>query len=190
MLAEHAPLGAVRASESLLAEAQRIAQLEREIECAGRTDAKTLSTGEGGMWVSNNSALHEQVLTLSNHGRARGQRRQFWPDRLGYKYKMSNLQAALGCAQLARVDALVARKRAIFAAYAEALGQLPGVQLNPEPAGTLNGCWMPTLVFDPASGVTRERLLAALQAADIDGRVFFWPLSGLDRKSTRLNSSH
>ncbi|MEY4748202.1 MAG: hypothetical protein RIQ60_416 [Pseudomonadota bacterium] len=149
---------------------------------------KTLSTGEGGMWVSNNSALYEQVLTLSNHGRARGQTRQFWPDRLGYKYKMSNLQAALGCAQLARVEDLVARKRAIFAAYAEALAALPGVTLNPEPPGTVNGCWMPTVVFEPASGVTRERLLAALQAADIDGRVFFWPLSGLSMFEARTHN--
>lgn len=151
---------------------------------------KTICTGEGGMWVSNDSDLHEQVLTLSNHGRARGQVRQFWPDRLGYKYKMSNLQAALGCGQLARVEDLVSRKRAIFTAYAQALGHLPGVTLNPEPEGTINGYWMPTIVFDARSGVTRERLLSALQAADIDGRVFFWPLSGLSMFEARTHNEN
>jgi perosamine synthetase len=60
---------------------------------------KTLTTGEGGMFVTNDDALYEKVLTLSNHGRARGQTKQFWPDMVGFKYKMSNIQAAIGCAQ-------------------------------------------------------------------------------------------
>ena len=66
------------------------------------------------MFVTDDAALHETVLTLSNHGRARTQTRQFWPDRVGFKYKMSNLQAAMGCAQIERIDELVARKRAVF----------------------------------------------------------------------------
>ena len=61
---------------------------------------KTITTGEGGMFVTNDDALYENVLTLSNHGRSRKQTKQFWPDIIGYKYKMSNLQASIGCAQL------------------------------------------------------------------------------------------
>lgn len=140
---------------------------------------KTLTTGEGGMFVTNDAALYERVLTLSNHGRARGQKKQFWPDVLGYKYKMSNLQAAIGVGQLERIDALIARKREIFAAYRAALGDLRGATLNPEPAGRVNGAWMPTVVFDDASGVTREALQAAFAAENIDARVFFHPLSSL-----------
>ena len=67
---------------------------------------KTLTTGEGGMFVTDDDRLHETVLTLSNHGRARGQTRQFWPDMLGFKYKMSNVQAAIGCGQLERIAEL------------------------------------------------------------------------------------
>jgi len=140
---------------------------------------KTVTTGEGGMFVTNDDALYERVLTLSNHGRARGQTKQFWPDEVGFKYKMSNIQAALGCAQMERIDDLIARKRAIFAAYQDRLGGLNGVALNPEPAGTVNGYWMPTVVFAPGTGVTRERLQAAFAAENIDARVFFWPLSSL-----------
>ena len=92
---------------------------------------------------------------------------------------MSNIQAALGCAQMERIDDLIARKRAIFAAYRDRLGGLNGVALNPEPAGTVNGYWMPTAVFAPGTGVTRERLQAAFAAENIDARVFFWPLSSL-----------
>jgi perosamine synthetase len=137
---------------------------------------KTLTTGEGGIFVTGDPALYERVLTLSNHGRARGETRQFWPERVGFKHKMSNLQAALGCAQLERVDELVAGKRRVFERYAAAFADLPA-SMNPEPAGTTNGYWMPTLVADEHACFDRERLLEAMKAANIDGRVFFWPLS-------------
>ncbi len=140
---------------------------------------KTLTTGEGGMFVTSDDVLFERVLTMSNHGRARGQTRQFWPEMVGFKYKMSNLQAAIGCAQLERIESLIERKRAILAGYRARLGGLPGVGLNPEPPHGVNGSWMPTAVFAPETGVTRERLQAAFAAENIDARVFFWPLSGL-----------
>jgi perosamine synthetase len=139
---------------------------------------KTMTTGEGGMFVTQDSELFERVLTLSNHGRARGNTRQFWPDVIGFKYKMSNLQAAVGCAQVERLPELIAQKRQIFETYRAQLSGLP-LQMNPEPAGVLNGCWMPTIVCEPGSGVTREILLEAFAENDIDGRVFFWPLSCL-----------
>ncbi len=73
-----------------------------------------MTTGEGGIFVTNGTELFEHVLTLSNHGRSRLQTKQFWPDMVGFKYKMSNLQAALGCAQILRIDELVRNKRDIF----------------------------------------------------------------------------
>lgn len=152
---------------------------------------KTLTTGEGGMFVTNDSELYEQVLTLSNHGRVRGQPRQFWPDRVGYKYKISNIQAAIGCAQLERIDELVGRKREIFRYYSQRLSRLSGVNMNPETQDTLNGYWMPTVVFAPETGVTRERLQDAFRKDNIDARVFFWPLSSLpmfDRRPENVNS--
>ena len=151
---------------------------------------KTLTTGEGGMFVTSDDALFERVLTLSNHGRARGQARQFWPDAVGFKYKMSNVQAAIGCAQLERIEQLIARKRAILTGYRARLAGLPGVSLNPEPAHTVNGAWMPTAVFAPETGVTRERLQAAFAAENIDARVFFWPLSGLPMFEPRRQNRH
>jgi len=152
--------------------------------------SKTVTTGEGGMFVTDDDALFERVLTLSNHGRARGETRQFWPVQLGFKYKMSNVQAAIGCAQLERLAALVARKRAILARYRELLGGCAALALNPEPAGTVNGAWMPTVVFAADSGVTRERTLAAFAAADIDARVFFHPLSSLPMFGSQAGAPH
>ena len=140
---------------------------------------KTLTTGEGGMFVTNDSELYDRVLTLSNHGRDRDQPRQFWPDVIGFKYKMSNIQAAIGCAQMERIDALIARKREILRFYKSRIAALPGVVMNIEPPGTLNGSWMPTVVFAPETGVTREELMDAFRAENIDARVFFYPLSNL-----------
>lgn len=151
---------------------------------------KTLTTGEGGMFVTNDTALYETVLTLSNHGRAREQTRQFWPDMLGFKYKMSNIQAAIGLAQTERIDELIARKRAIFSGYRARLAEVPGLALNPEPPGMVNGAWMPTAVFAPETGITRETLQAAFAAENIDARVFFWPLSSLDMFEDRPENRH
>lgn len=140
---------------------------------------KTLTTGEGGMFVTNDPELYEHVLTLSNHGRARGQTKQFWPDMVGFKYKMSNIQAAIGCAQTERINELVSRKREIFSYYRDRLTNIQGVSMNPESEGTINGAWMPTAVFSRDMGVTSERLLKVFKAENIDGRVFFHPLSSL-----------
>jgi perosamine synthetase len=140
---------------------------------------KTITTGEGGMFVTNDSELYEKVLTLSNHGRARGQTKQFWPDMLGFKYKMSNIQAAIGCGQMERINQLIARKREIFVSYRERLMGYDGLSLNPEPDGVVNGAWMPTAVFAPETGITREKLQAVFAEENADARVFFWPLSSL-----------
>jgi perosamine synthetase len=139
---------------------------------------KTLTTGEGGMFVTQDEALYEKVAALSNHGRARGQTRQFWPDMVGFKYKMSNVQAAIGCAQTERIDELIAGKRRVFNFYADRLRGLP-VTVNPEPVGTTNGFWMPSLVVDRDVPFQRDVLLDEMKKNQIDGRVFFWPLSML-----------
>ena len=141
--------------------------------------SKTLTTGEGGMFVTNDHALFKNVLTLSNHGRSKGEVKQFWPDRVGFKYKMSNIQAAIGCAQMERVVELISRKRDILTYYKENLESLPGLSMNPELDGTVIGAWMPTVVFSPDTGVSRDLLLSRFAEENIDARVFFWPLSSL-----------
>ena len=151
---------------------------------------KTLTTGEGGMFVTSDTALFEKVLTLSNHGRARNQKKQFWPDEVGFKYKMSNIQAALGCAQLERIEDLTTRKREILAAYAERLKAYQSISLNPQNAGTVNGAWMPTAVFDRAIGISREMLQQAFSAANIDARVFFHPLTSLPMFTEQRENRH
>lgn len=145
---------------------------------------KTLTTGEGGMFVTNDQNLYERVLTLSNHGRARNQTKQFWPDMIGFKYKMSNIQAAIGCAQMERIDELISGKRRVFNYYNDHLKGLP-ISMNPESKGTVNGYWMPTMVLDEAVPFDRDALLTKFKIHNIDGRVFFWPLSMLPMFETK-----
>ncbi|HEU0152055.1 MAG TPA: DegT/DnrJ/EryC1/StrS family aminotransferase [Arenimonas sp.] len=138
---------------------------------------KTMTTGEGGMFVTSDAALNHKVLTLNNHGRVPGETHQFWSQVVGFKYKMSNIQAAIGCAQIERIEDLIGRKREIFAKYRVALAPISAISINPEPAGTINSAWMPTAVFARETGVTRELLLAEFKSANVDARVFFHPLS-------------
>lgn len=139
---------------------------------------KTICTGEGGMFVTNDDKIYEKSLTLSNHGRSKHQEKQFWPDMIGFKYKMSNLQAAIGCAQLERIDELLAKKRKIFNFYKDNLKNLP-IQFNPEPENTKNGYWMPTIIVDEGIKFNRDDVLKQFSQENIDARVFFWPLSSL-----------
>ena len=129
------------------------------------------------MFVTDDDELYEQVLTLSNHGRSRVQTKQFWPDMVGFKYKLSNLQAAIGCAQLERLDDLTSRRREVYGYYSEAVLAHPSVAMNPEKARTTNGYWMPTVVFPQDSHLTREKCQTAFSEENIDARAFFWPLS-------------
>ena len=150
---------------------------------------KTITTGEGGMLVSNDADLIERVRMLNNHGRARGDSRQFWASEVGYKFKMSNIQAAIGCAQLARIDALTARRREIFFNYAKLLSGQP-ITMNPVPNnGEVYGYWMPTVVFDRGTSVTQNEVLRRFNENNIDGRAFFSPLSQQAHFSQREENS-
>lgn len=140
--------------------------------------SKTLTTGEGGMVLTDDGSLHARMLFLRDHGRRPGDT-AFLNEEVAFKYKMSELQAALGLAQLERIDELITQKRRIFSWYADRLGDIDGVQLNAERPGTLNVYWMVSAVLDPGFGVTERILAEALDEANIASRPFFHPLSSL-----------
>jgi perosamine synthetase len=140
--------------------------------------SKTLTTGEGGLLATDREDIYRRVMVLRDHGRQPGDR-MFFNTEVAFKYKMSDLQAALGWAQLTRLDELIARKRQIFRWYEERLSDLPDVTLNAEPPGVTNSYWMVTAVFDPHLGLPKERVMAALSEHLIDSRPFFHPLSSI-----------
>ena len=130
------------------------------------------------MFLTSDPNLFDKALTLSNHGRARSQTKQFWADEVGFKFKMSNIQAAIGCAQMVRINELIDKKRKIFQQYSDHLSDLP-ISMNSEPPNMVNGYWMPTVVVDEEIPFERELLLEKFKNNGIDARVFFWPLSML-----------
>jgi perosamine synthetase len=139
---------------------------------------KSISTGEGGALVTSNSELFARISVLADHGRVPSEKRLFFPHEVGYKFKMSNLQAAMGCAQLERAETILAAKRRVFHSYQKALADLP-LRMNPEPVGERNAYWMSTVIFEGNPPPQRDALMQALKAQAIDSRPFFYPLTAL-----------
>ena len=141
--------------------------------------SKTMTTGEGGIFVTNDTDLYNRVLTLSNYGRDRAQKKQFWPDKLGFKYKMSNIQAAIGLGQIERIDSLIDRKQEIFDYYNASFKSENRIKINPLFKDRKSGYWINNIVFDASLGFESDDICRAFDLANIDARVFFWPLSKL-----------
>ena len=139
------------------------------------------------MFVTNDVDLYTKVLTLSNHGRAKIQKKQFWSDEIGFKYKMSNIQAAIGLGQIERIKELIADKRRIFKYYLKCLSGLP-LKMNPEATNVTNGFWMPSIVVSKDIKFDREKLLDDLKENNIDARVFFWPITMLEMFETKKDN--
>jgi len=143
--------------------------------------SKTLTTGEGGMLVTNKEDIFHRCLFLRDHGRKprKPGDKMFWNTEVAYKYKMSSMQAALGLAQLERIDELVERKRQIFNWYQSELGNIQGITLNYEAPNTKNTYWMVTVVLDEKFGFKKEELISLMSEKNIDCRPFFYPLSSM-----------
>lgn len=138
--------------------------------------SKTLTTGEGGMLATDREDLYHRMLVLRDHGRQPGGR-MFFNTEVAYKYKMSSMQAALGLAQLERIEELIARKRQIFSWYKEELTRMQGVTLNYEPPGVKNTYWMVTAILDRSFGVMKEQVIERMDHKGVACRPFFYPLS-------------
>ena len=140
--------------------------------------SKTLTTGEGGMLVTESDELVARVLKLRDHGRPPGDK-MFFNDEVAYKYKMSSMQAALGLAQVERLDELIARKREIFSWYQEKLATVDGLTLNAEPAGVENSYWMVTVLAERSLGLDKRTLMSRMSDESVDCRPIFSPLSSI-----------
>jgi len=140
--------------------------------------AKTMTTGEGGMIVTRNRKLYEKIKALNNHGRTGKEKMQFLTSFIGLKYKISNIQAALGYAQLLRLKKILKAKRKIFYNYKKLFSGYD-ISMNIEKKTTTNSYWMPTVIFNKKDlNINRRNsLIKFLKNKDIDIRVFFWPLS-------------
>jgi perosamine synthetase len=138
--------------------------------------SKTLTTGEGGMLLLDDDRLKTRIMQLRDHGRIPGDT-MFFNEEVGWKYKMSSMQAALGLAQLERLDELVGKKRQIFSWYRQELADWNHGYLNPDVPDLFNSYWMTTVLLDRALGIKKETLVPLLRQKGVDVRPFFYPLS-------------
>ncbi|WP_210519770.1 DegT/DnrJ/EryC1/StrS family aminotransferase [Hymenobacter terricola] len=142
---------------------------------------KTITTGEGGMVVTNDHTLHERAVHFKGQGLAK--HRQYWHDVIGYNYRMTNICAAIGLAQFEQMDFLLNRKLEIAALYRNAFQGSP-VLFHGEHADVRNSYWMCSILV-PEAG-QREGLREHLAAHGIETRPLFYPVHTMPMYSGRF----
>ena len=135
---------------------------------------KIITTGEGGMVCTDDPDLAALARKLRDH--AFSSERHFWHEYLGFNYRMTNLQAAVGLAQVERLDQIVDARRKLAGWYAARLGRLPGVRTPKEAPHARNVFWMYGVRLEPEFGLTRDQLREALGRRGIETRTFFIPI--------------
>jgi perosamine synthetase len=146
-----------------------------QIACFSFNGNKLMTTGGGGMLVTDDPALAEQARYLTTT--ARDDAAEGVHGTVGYNYRLTNIQAAMGCAQLECLDALPAAKRRIAARYREALADLPGVQAMPEADWAESAFWLYSIRLDEEiAGLDSRALRDRLTRAGIETRPFWQPL--------------
>lgn len=133
---------------------------------------KTITSGEGGMVVSNNKNIMNLCLKLKNQGVVENKR--YWHDRIAFNYRMTNLCAAIGLAQLERIEYFINRKREIANLYQELLKNLP-LHVHREIKGTTNTYWLVSIILDENISNHRDYLISYLDNNHIESRPFFYP---------------
>jgi perosamine synthetase len=136
--------------------------------------AKLAVTGEGGMLVTSDPELYQKAYAIWDQGRKPG---TFMIVSNGLKYKMSNLQAAIGLGQLQRNDEMVEAKRRIHGWYADNLRGVRGIELCKEASWAKSIFWMSSITVDGEAGIARDDLMAELGKRNIDSRPVFPAIS-------------
>lgn len=141
------------------------------IGCFSFYGNKIITTGEGGICLTNNEESANKMRILRDHGMNRD--KKYWHDIIGFNYRMTNLQAALGVAQLKKIDVLITKKRQIASTYKKLLRSLPTVTPAPEMPWAKNVYWLySVLVKNPL----RDKIMKYLGRQGIETRPFFHPI--------------
>lgn len=136
---------------------------------------KTITTGEGGMVAFRSEVALDRASALRDHGMSRT--RRYWHDFVGFNYRMTNLQAAIGVAQMEQLSSILQKKSDIASAYDHHLSQDARLRLPPRIVGSTNTNWLYTVAV--SDGVDRDGLIVDLLSKGIETRPVFYPLHGM-----------
>lgn len=138
---------------------------------------KVITSGEGGMITTNNQEIYEKSKHLRDH--AMDSSKRYWHNKIGYNYRITNLQAALGLAQLERIEEIIKRKKEIFELYQTKLTGLKHLKLNYTADWAKNVYWMICLEVDNFKEKERSEFMLKLKEKGIDTRPYFYPISDM-----------
>lgn len=144
------------------------------ISCFSFYGNKIITTGEGGMVVTNNKQLAERARRLKDL--AHSQKKRFLHDEIGFNYRMTNMQAGLGLAQLEEVSSFIDKKRQMANLYSKLLSKIEGLTLPVEKKWAKNVYWMYGIIVEESFGMDRDTLQKKLNEEGVDTRTFFIPL--------------
>jgi perosamine synthetase len=135
---------------------------------------KTITTGEGGMLLFKDKKTYEYAAVLRDHGMSK--ERRYWHEHLGFNYRMTNMQAAIGVAQMERLDQIVERKMHLAQKYNTLLQTFEGLHTQNVSADGISSYWLYTLLVLPESSFSRDELAKKLAKNGIETRPAFFPL--------------
>jgi len=152
--------------------------LDGDCTCFSFFANKSITTGEGGMVVFKDTEMAQKAQILRDHGMS--PQKRYWHDYAGFNFRMTNMQAAIGVAQMDRIDEFLSRKKTIFEAYDSYLSKIEGVSLLPKNDWSENSYWLYTLILDGYEGDVRDQLINNLGCRGIDARPGFYPMHQME----------
>ncbi|HWR34500.1 MAG TPA: LegC family aminotransferase [Clostridia bacterium] len=146
-----------------------------DVGCYSFNGNKIVTTGGGGMLVTANAEWAARARYLTTQ--AKDDAVEFVHNAVGYNYRLTNVQAAMGCAQLELLQAYIEKKRTIARRYHDELGRVPGVTLMPRASWAEPNWWLYTVLIDPVEyGMSSRELMRLLQAEEIESRPLWQPM--------------
>ena len=155
-----------------------------DISCFSFFGNKIITTGEGGMCVTNSPIHNDRMRVLRDHGMSKTKR--YWHDEVGFNYRMTNLQAAIGVAQLERVERIIAERKAVETAYKATLAEFDFIEWQQDVKDNNRVVWLVSIALRKTN---REKLFSALNKFGVDVRPFFYPLSEMPVYKPYVHSS-
>lgn len=148
-----------------------------DVGCFSFYANKIITCGEGGMVVTNNEEIAQHATSLKDLSFSGGKKRIYLHSEVGYNYRMTNLQAAIGLAQFERVNEFIEMRRKNAQLYNQFLKNTSGIKLPIEKEWAKNVYWMYSVLVEPEFGVSRDELMTELEKKGIENRSFFIPMN-------------